>query len=522
MAFRYFLIFILLAACAQVKPLGGGPQDETAPVPLGIVPANETVNFSGQAIAIAFDEYIKLNNPNQTISIIPNDVKIKSELQDKTLLLYWEEPLRDNTTYSIFLNRTVRDITESNDSIIQLVFSTGPFIDSLSYTSFVVDSKDGLPKKDVVVGLFEHPDSLKPLYFAQTDSQGKAVLNYLKDGEFYLRAFEDASKQGKIGKSDAVAFKEAAVRPDTNFIDSLPLRMFSPLPKPDVTTFKYNAPGSFIVGANRPLKNAEIKFNEKEIPRDQINYIEDDSLLIIARPGEENPIVLSVTTDEWTDTVRLRIPQTRNKTQRISSLKTDYMTGKPIVLSIPDLIDDVDTSKIIIFNLSDSTEITEYTYEVKQMNELHLNIPNFEGERIKINLKSGAITATEEWSIPDFEQVYTKRTDKEFGILNVKVSGYTEPIVVEMISKNAVVRKEMASENTTLRFEQLEPDEYTFRIIVDNNRNGQWDTGSFEEKTQPEEIHVFSTPTKVRANWEIEVELVPLDKENKEETEEEN
>lgn len=250
MAFRhlYLVIILFVVSCAQVKSLGGGPEDENAPVPLGIKPGNEAINFKGQAIAIAFDEYIKLNNPNQTVSIMPNDVKVNAKLQDKTLLLYWEEQLRENTTYSIFLNKTVRDITESNDSIIQLVFSTGAFIDSLSYTTFVVDAQTNQPKKNVVVGLFDHPDSLKPLYYAQTNGQGKATLNYLRSGDYFIRAFDDASGMGKITKTSAIAFKEEAVTPDTNYIDSIPMRMFLPEQKPDITTFNYTAPSTFIIG----------------------------------------------------------------------------------------------------------------------------------------------------------------------------------------------------------------------------------------------------------------------------------
>lgn len=510
MALRYLIGLLLLASCAQVQTLSGGPEDGNAPVPLGIVPANETVNFSGRAIALSFDEYVKLNNPNQTISMMPNDAKIIAELKDKTLLLYWEEQLRDNTTYSIFLNKTVRDITESNDSIMQLVFSTGPYIDSLSYTTYVVDAKDGLPRKNMVVGLFDHPDSLRPIYFAQTDNTGKAKLNYLKKGSYYLRAFEDVSKQGKIGKTDAVAFKELFVRPDTNFVDTLPMRMFSPLPKPDVTTFRYEAPGTFIVGANRSLKNAEIKLNGNEIPQNQIKFIEKDSLLLVVRPGEENPMVLSVTTDEWTDTVRTRIPPIRTKVQRIDQLKADYFPGQPIVFTVKDVIDGVDTSKISIVNLKDSSVLTNYSYEVMSSNELHLTIPDFEGEKLKISMQPGAIKASEGWTFSAYEQIFSKRNSKEFGILNVKIDGYSEPLVVEMLFKNAVLNRRIVTESTTLRFEQLEPGEYTFRIIADSNGNGQWDTGNFEEKIQPEEIHLFSTPSKVRANWEIEVELVPL------------
>ncbi len=510
MAFRYFVICFLLVACAQVKSLEGGPVDKKAPVPLAIVPPNQTINFSGRAIAISFDEYIKLNNPNQTITIIPNDVKIQSVLKEKTLMLYWEEDLRENTTYSIYLNKTVRDVSESNDSIMQVVFSTGSFIDSLTYSTFIVDAKDASPKNGVSVGLFEHIDSLKPIYLTQTDNMGKATFNYLKDGEYYVRAFEDLSKQGKIGKNDAIAFKDLPIRPDTNLVDSLAMRFFSPLAKPDVTTFTFNAPSTFTVGANRSLENAKITLNDELISQNQIKFIEKDSLLILKKVGDENSVVLTVTTEEWTDTVKTRIPIIRNKIQRISTVSTDFFTNKPIIFTVPDIIQGIDTSKIKISQLTDSVVIKNYTFEVVNGNELHLLIPDFLGEKVKVNFKTGSVSTTEGWTVSDFEQIITKRFDKEFGIINLSLTGYEEPIILEMIYKNKTVRKEFISENKKIQLTQLEPGEYTFKITLDKNNNGEWDTGNFLERIQPEEIHTFSTPTKVRANWEIDVELAPL------------
>lgn len=515
MAFRYYIVafLFLLFGCAQVKPLTGGPKDDFAPIPMGIVPKNETVNFTGNAMALTFDEYIKLNNPAQTISIIPNDVKIKAELRDKTLMLYWEEDLRENTTYSIFLNRTIRDITESNDSIMQLVFSTGPFIDSLSYTTFIVDAKDASPKKNVVVGLFEHADSLRPLYFGLTDASGKVKLDYLKEGSFYVRAFEDQTKQGVIGKTDAIAFKEELVQPGLDLVDTVPMRMFAPAPKPDITTFKYQAPATFIVGANTDIQDADIRLNNESLSQNNLKFYDKDSFIYIIQSGEINPMVLSVTTPEWTDTIRTRINNTRNKTQSIRIESKNYIPGKPLVFIQNDLITDIDTSKITVFNLTDSTYIKDYTYSVAYGNELHLLIPNFEGEKMKINIKAGAISASPDWKIVDFEDVFTKRHDKEFGVLNVKVSGYTTPIILEMLSKGKVVKREFLTADAVLKFDQLEPGEYTFLVTIDENGNQKWDTGSFIERVQPEEIQQFSKPTKVRANWEIDLELIPLSQE---------
>ena len=56
---------------------------------------------------------------------------------------------------------------------------------------------------------------------------------------------------------------------------------------------------------------------------------------------------------------------------------------------------------------------------------------------------------------------------------------------------------------------ELEPGDYTFKIILDENQNGKWDTGNFETYLQAEKVDLYSTPIKVRANWEVEATLIP-------------
>ena len=60
--------------------------------------------------------------------------------------------------------------------------------------------------------------------------------------------------------------------------------------------------------------------------------------------------------------------------------------------------------------------------------------------------------------------------------------------------------------------QQLEPAEYTFKVVLDENQNGKWDTGDFEKQLQPEQILWFSDSIKVRANWEIDLKLIPKGK----------
>jgi hypothetical protein len=48
---------------------------------------------------------------------------------------------------------------------------------------------------------------------------------------------------------------------------------------------------------------------------------------------------------------------------------------------------------------------------------------------------------------------------------------------------------------------------FTVRIIYDNNKNKVWDTGSYLEKRQTEEVRYFPTEIDVRANWDVDQTL---------------
>ncbi len=507
---RFLVISLLLVACAQVKSLEGGPKDTRAPEPYAIVPANGTTNFKGQAIAIRLNEFVKLNNPNQTIKMVPNDAKIQTLLKDKTLMVYWTEQLRENTTYSIYFNKTIQDITEQNDSIMQYVFSTGDIIDSLSYTCFVTDALSGNPLKGMVVGLFEHADSLSPIYFTQTDMTGKAELKYLKEGNYFVRAFDDVSKQGKINLKNRIAFKGQAISIQEQVIDSIPLRMFTPEKKPDVTTFNYQAPSSFVIGANRNLDKASIELNGELISADLIEFHDRDSLTFFHSPGEENPQQLVVTAENWSDTVKLRIPTIKTKQFEAFAPLTDFVDGQPIVIHINDVIKEIDSS-LIQLNINDTTFISDYSYTVER-NKLFIHLPkDFKSNKLHLLLKGGAIKATDGWISQRFEQNFDRKTEKDFGTLNLTITGYNEPIIVDVYNRSKLIAQHIMDGNSILQLTQLDPGDYHFKITIDSNNNGQWDTGDFEQGLQPEEIHTYSTPTKVRANWEVEVELNTLE-----------
>ena len=79
------------------------------------------------------------------------------------------------------------------------------------------------------------------------------------------------------------------------------------------------------------------------------------------------------------------------------------------------------------------------------------------------------------------------------------------PVIVELTDdKGNVLASEYSEGATTINFNLLEPNLFTLRLIYDENKNKQWDSGSYLEKKQTEEVIYFPKAIDVRTNWDVE------------------
>jgi hypothetical protein len=77
------------------------------------------------------------------------------------------------------------------------------------------------------------------------------------------------------------------------------------------------------------------------------------------------------------------------------------------------------------------------------------------------------------------------------------------PLIVELIDqKEALIRSKYLTGFEEVEFPYLTPGNYRVRIIFDANQNGKWDTGSFLENIQPEQVIYYPGAIEMRANWE--------------------
>lgn len=515
------LLVVLLASCAQVGTITGGPKDTVAPKPIEgeMRPANATTNYSGNTFEIPFDEYFKLNNPAQTIRMVPPHATIMAEMKKKTLYLSWNDTLDANTTYAIYLNGTVKDLNEGNDTTLQLVFSTGDVIDSITYAVAVVDAFTGDPLSDVTVALFD-PNTEKLKSFGKS-SNGIAELNYLSPGTYQMVAFEDENLDLKVQPEERVGFPEGGnIVVDSSFFDSIPIRTFLPFPKQRYKVTSFVPPGAFSLEGSSSfdfygLNHVRVNGKKADFFRNQTN----DAYFVISPDtlgGTFAEISFSYRTDstdvEDTLTYRFR----NNESEKPVQMKPSHAAGvKPGQLLTYELYSPIIgwcDSLIEIMTEKDSLLVSAYSIST-QGHQLFVDLGSSVSGSVRLTFQAGAVQ-TPFGPSQLFTETITQNQEDDYGTILLTISGYNAPLVLEVMKGSKVTQRLAVDDPAQPQYLQLlEPGTYSFRIIRDTNQNELWDLGSLETLTQPEKVDIYSKPIKVRANWEIEVTLNPIESE---------
>ena len=187
---------LLLGACAQVGTISGGPADVFAPKVLEQTITDRQCSVNANVQLLVFDEFIKLDQPQQRITLMPADSRLQYELKGKTLRILFLDALQPQTTYTLMSNGGIKDLTEGNDSLMTWTFSTGPVLDSLE---LFAEAKEILPntkQTTIQLGVYQTDTSKTARYIGRFDPQGQLHLKGLKEGAYFLKAYIDENQDG--------------------------------------------------------------------------------------------------------------------------------------------------------------------------------------------------------------------------------------------------------------------------------------------------------------------------------------
>lgn len=96
------------------------------------------------------------------------------------------------------------------------------------------------------------------------------------------------------------------------------------------------------------------------------------------------------------------------------------------------------------------------------------------------------------------------RSVDEYSSLTIRMAHFDPRARIQVLDeKDAVVRELPAEPDGTL-FKHLEAKSFYIRLYIDIDGNGQWTTGDWALKRQPEPVYYFSKKLSLRANWEFE------------------
>lgn len=519
--FKLLSIFLILlfASCAKRGNITGGDKDTIAPVLKASFPKNFSTNFKGKEIKLFFDEYIKLKNLNKQLIVSPpfkNQPEVLPLNASKILTIKLKDTLLPNTTYSFNFGQSIEDNNEGNPyPQFKYVFSTGSYIDSLAIN---VKIKDALEKKTdnfVSVMLYEINEKFNdstiykesPRYVTNTlDSLEVVKIENIKAGKYLLVALKDNGNNKFNPKSDKIGFQKhyISVPNDTIFEvelfkEMLPFKVIKP------TQASGNRMLMGYEGLTKDVK-VTIKNGSEIIPSVVTQMPKNDSLQIWFKPIKVDSLQVSVQKENFSKEFMVKFKKQKTDTLSISSEFTGNLPLREkfaLNSSIP--LIKFDKSKISIRN-KDSVTV-DFTTNYDDFNQkIYVDFKREPLEKYTITILPSAMTDFYDNVNDTLNYKITTKNSSDYGNLRVILENVKKyPVIVELTDKDGKVKyRENTEKETVITFDAIEPNKYTLRIIYDDNKNGFWDTGSFMEKRQTEEVIYFPKEIDVRSNWDVE------------------
>jgi len=549
MKYLPFILMILIAGCAVVRPPEGGPVDKTPPKIISFYPADKTKNFQEKQIKLTFSEYVDRQSVIENLFISPN-TEYEYYWTRKTLNIMFQDSLFNSFTYVVTLGTDYKDLKGNKPiTAFTLTFSKGNVIDSGVIKGNLDKSEPNtyifaykIKDENEINILKQKPDFLIPI-----GSNGNFILKGLKDGIYRLIAIVDAFKDGIY----------------------------------NIDSDKFSAAQSDIVIKNGKAANIEIKMGNiidnispyldevKAVSTKQINIIINEPL---KHPLKTTDFILTDSTK--TDTLLIDYVEKdfNNNTSYQLFTKTDLISNKTYQLSINrNLLDTVDNkfsdslyfryfqwdndnqknqNLINYFSHSDSSKtyksfdqmMIQFASPIDETIDLKsvFNMVVLEVDTQKVNLNLERISNTIFKIIPQsnlenknyllsinkhllspqykstnsdsIKSYFIKVADDEKGCLVTGIlqneSIYRDNLFIIMYSSTNKYMTKIVDNNW--KFENVEPGSYQFEVFIDSDLNAKYSFGYPYPFVHSEIYSKIPNQIIVKKGWDSENIVIPF------------
>ena len=544
-------------SCANTTtPPSGGPKDTIPPIITKLDPMDGATHVSTQKtkLELTFNEYVVVKDPKSLFLSPPLEKAPKYKIKNKSVIVYFENDLDSNKTYTLDLTNAIGDNNEGNMFPgFTLVFSTGDRIDSMLVTGTVQDCNTLQPIKGATVMLYkDHADSAvflkRPDAAIKTDDWGYFCLRNIQDTVYRMYALIDENNNNKYDpETEKIAFLDSLVKPVIKVNDTLPeLQKYdmkdtacclARKSEYELNIFREKPSKQMIVNKERVgERTAYITFMApyaqidsiwmRGVPREKLITqfnLQKDSLEIWVNDPRKQPDTLFLYVNYLkTDSLGVLNPFT----EEIKLIKPKVLPGKT---SNRDIKKEDTTAVFTIEAKPDMVEqygfVMEFKYPVVEtaFDSLGFRFLNPRQQESKgeysvtqdsLNLRKYVVRPKAKLlpgyeyflKVPhrkfkDINGFYNDSTevkvilpkDDKLSTLLLNMSNVNNKYIIDLLDekRTKVLRSYIIESDQQLVFPYLKTGKYSIRITEDLNRNGLVDTGILLEKKQPEKVRFY-------------------------------
>lgn len=445
-----------LIACANIVPPTGGPRDSIPPYRIFAKPKDSSTQVQPKEIIVAFNEYINVSSIQENLIVSPtlkNIPLIESKLNSIRIRI--NDSLAKNTTYRIQFGNAIKDVNEGNTAFdFSYVFSTGDQIDTGSIQGTVHIAETGNIDSTLIVVL--HPSENdtaifknRPFYYTRINSKGKFSFNFLPYHKFNLFVLPSDYNKRYDDSTKWFAYHDASIEV-SNQKDSIHLYAFQAFPKKE---------------KKKAINKSQLKRNTASLKYSKnLEGIELDVL---------NPLKLSFETPvQLNDSFPIILTDTFNNPQNNYSIKVD--TNNP------------------------TNVLVDYPWK--------------SGTAFRLLIPKNAIQDTlNNYLIKSDTLKFITKPMTYYGSAIIRINGYDQyknPILL-LTQDDKVMFKYPITQNL-LRIAQLPPGDFQLKLLVDENNNGKWDSGSYgygKPNKQPEKVLIIPYKLNIQSDSENELNI---------------
>ncbi len=544
---KYYSIVLMLflASCANEMAPSGGKRDTEAPIIKRSSPPNSTLNFKSKEIQLRFNEYIQQPLNIQEILVSPPMEKDpKYLINEKILTIKLKSEPKENTTYSINFGSSIKDNNEGNKLLnFSYVFSTGAVLDSCKISGKVVNSKDLSPAEDIVVSLYpaDSINSIKtarPFYFSRTDKAGDYQIKNIKSGRYKIFALKDQNLNYKYDlPNESIGFGDTILEITDSNSSQTNLHIFEePNKKIKLAEATEEEPGKTILIYNAPIKNIRLKSNfSSDSDLAFINSTNDTITYWHTNIYNKKGVLYFTINDFISDSTRVSLIKEEKDSliysnkyllniekQYIIDKKGDKKESKSVIISPYEALILKLTRPAIRINQNKTALLIEDSIQKNEKLDFAFDSISKRQIVLKSDWKENTDYSLcfQDSTFQDFFGIWNKsfsynfKTDKRENYGNVQFAfKFAHPEVYYILrlldqAGNIVHSFYYVGNNEKkVSLKNIKAGSYKLQAVEDNNHNGEWDTGSFEEKIQPEKIINFKDSYELKGEWDLEIEI---------------